>query len=63
MNVSVNKVNEARTSVLKQFTGKVPEKVPSKGIRSKLVIDAWYFADIQVVYCSARGSRFVICFR
>ena len=48
MNVSVNKVNEVITCVLKRFAGKIPEKLPSKGIRSKLLIEARHLADIHV---------------
>ena len=40
MNVSVNKVNDVITTVLKRFTGKSPEKLPSKGLGSQLLIKA-----------------------
>ena len=48
MNVSVNKVNDVIMTVLKHFTGKVPEKLPSKGLRSQMLIEARHLADIQV---------------
>ena len=48
MNVSVNNVNEVITSVLKGFTGKVAEKLLSKGIGSKLLIKDNHLADVHV---------------
>ena len=48
MNVSMNKVNEVITTVLSRFTGKIPDKLPSKGLLSQLLIEARHLADIQV---------------
>ena len=56
MNVSVNKVNEVILSVLKRFTGQVPEKLPSKGIRSKLLIEARHSADTHVGTAMLEGQ-------
>ncbi len=48
MNVSVNKVNDVIECVLNRFTGKSVEKLPSKGLRCQLLIEARHLADVQV---------------
>ena len=48
MNVSVNKVNEVIQTVIKRLTDKVIDRLPSKGLRCQLLIEARHLADIQV---------------
>ena len=56
MNVSVNKVNDVITTVLKRFTGKFPEKLPFKGLRSQLLVEARHLADIEVGEATLKNS-------
>ena len=48
MNVSVNKVNDVIECVLNRFTGTSVEKLPSKGLRCQLLIEARHLAYVQV---------------
>ena len=48
MNVSVNKVNDVIRVVLKRLTGKEVDRLPSKGLRTQMLIQARHIADIQI---------------
>ena len=48
MIVSVNKVNEVIQTVIKRLTDKGIDRLPSKGLRCQLLIEARHLADIQV---------------
>ena len=48
MNVSVNKVNDVIRVVLKRLTGKEVDRLPSKGLRTQMLIEARHIADMQI---------------
>ena len=48
MNVSVNKVNDVIRTVINRLTNKKIDRLPSKGLRCQLLIEARHLADIQV---------------
>ena len=48
VNVSVNKVNQVIQTVIKRFTDKGIDWLPSKGLRCQLLIEARLLADIHV---------------
>ena len=48
MNVSVNKVNDVITCVLKRMAGTNIERLPSKAVRCQMLIEARHLADIHV---------------
>ena len=55
MNVSINKVNEVIQTVVKRLTNKKIDKLPSKGLRCQLLIEARHLADIQVGHAMLEG--------
>ena len=55
MNVSINKVNEVIQTVVKRLTDKKIDKLPSKGLRCQLLIEARHLADIQVGHAMLKG--------
>ena len=55
MNVSINKVNEVIQTVVKSLTNKKIDKLPSKGFRCQLLIEARHLADIQVGHAMLEG--------
>ena len=55
MNVSLNKVNEVIKAVLKRLAKKDIDKLPSKSLKSQLLIEARHLADIQVGEAMLKG--------
>ena len=47
-NVSMSKVNKVIQTVLKNLTGKIPEQLPSKGVLSRLLVEAKFIAQKQI---------------
>ena len=55
MNVSVNKVNDVITCVLKRMAGRNIDRLPSKAVRCQMLIEARHLADIQVGQAMLEG--------
>ena len=55
MNFSLNKVNEVIEAVLKRLAKKDIDKLPSKSLKSQLLIEARQLADIQVGEAMLKG--------
>ena len=56
MNVSINKVNDFISVVLKRLANKTVDRLPSKGLRCQLLIEARHLADIQVGQAMLEGT-------
>ena len=48
MNISMNKVNDVIKTVLKKLAGKDIERLPTKAVHSRLLVEAKFIADVQV---------------
>ena len=48
MNISMNKVNDVIETVLKKRAGKDIERLPTKAVHSRLLVEAKFIADVQV---------------
>ena len=48
-NVSVNKINDVIKIVLHKLTGKLPERLPSMAVKSRLLVEAKSVAQQQIV--------------
>ena len=48
-NVSMNKVNNVICTVLQTFTGKIPQRLPSLAVKSRLLLEAKSVAQQQIV--------------
>ncbi len=55
MNVSINKVNDIICTVLNRLANKQIEKLPSKGLRCQLLVEARHLADLQVGHAMLDG--------
>ena len=55
-NVSINKVNNVIKTVLHKLTGKLPERLPSMAVKSRLLIEAKAAAQQQIVEAMLKDS-------
>ena len=52
----MSKVNEVITAVMKNFGGKVPQRLPSTGCLARILIEAKSVADQQVASSMTTGA-------